>query len=386
MSRRFLLVLSLLTLSLFAAEAFVPSHVCSKCHPLIYQEYMGSMHRNASVVNDPVHAAVWNKHPLKAKGKYKCAACHSPSDTALMEALKRGEPALPKPDRVQKEEPIGCAYCHRIQKIEEREVHNVNVLEPKKRRYFAAKQGKTADKTVKFHSTSSFFGLSHKTEGSPFHVIDYTNPIFTNGEMCMGCHSHKRNKKGFAVCETKGKPGKAKKNCIECHMPQVPGSLSTITSSRTHAFHGFAGVHNGAERLAKTIGLKAYPENGRLVVTIVNEANHRLFNHPLRLGRLKVEVNRDGRALSPDPVDFYTVLGHDGKPSMPWVADQIVKSRTIEANGKTRVEIPFEIRKGDRVTVTLGYFVVNPKAAEKLGIADESLRSFRPLKSETFRF
>ena len=386
MSRPFIIFLSLLGLSLYAKETFVPSHVCSKCHPLIYQEYMGSMHRKASVTNDPVHAAVWNKHPLKTKKRYKCAACHSPSDTELTKALKKGEAAMPAQSGIQKNEPIGCAYCHRIQRIEPHKTHNINILEPKKRRYFAAKAGKTADEAVKFHSISSFFGLSRKTEGSPFHIIDYTNPFFASGEMCMGCHSHKRNKKGFAVCETKGKPEKAKKNCIECHMPQVPGSLSTITSSRTHAFHGFAGIHNGTERLAKTFGLEARPEGGRLVVTITNEANHRLFNHPLRLGRLKIEVIRGGHTFSLDPVDFYTVLGHEGKPSMPWVADQIFKARTIEANGKTRVEIPFEIRKGDRVTVTLGYFVVNPKAAKKLGIADESLRSFRPLKSETFRF
>ena len=386
MSRAISIFLSLLGLSLFAQEAFVSSHVCSKCHPLIYQEYMGSMHRNASVANDPVHAAVWKKHPLNAKKEYKCAACHSPSDTELMKALKEGEPAMPAQSGIQKNEPIGCAYCHRIQAIQPHADRNINIIDPKKRRYYSAKEGKTADEKVRFHSISSFFGLSRKTEGSPFHTIDYTNPIYTDGKVCMGCHSHKRNGKGFAICETKGKPENAKRNCIECHMPQVHGSLSTITRSRTHAYHGFAGLHNGTVHLAATIGLGARPKGDRTVVTITNEANHRLFNHPLRLGRLQIEVTRGGRTFPIDPVDFYTVLGQNGKPSMPWAADRVIAARTIEANGETEVEFPFKVQKGDRLTVTLGYFIVNPKAAKKLEITDESLKSFRRLKSQTFQF
>ena len=381
-----MLLLNLLFFSLSAATTFVSSHVCAKCHPLIYQEYMGSMHRKSSTLNDPVHAAVWAKHPLKAKKRYQCGVCHTPSDTRLISALKAGKAALPHADAIQTNEPIGCAYCHRIQKIEEHKVHNINVIEPEMRRYFAAKGGKTDEKTLKFHTVSSFFGLSKKTEGSPFHTIDYTNPIFADGRMCMGCHSHKRNKLGFAVCETKGNPTKAKKNCIQCHMPKVPGSFSTITHTKTHTFHGFAGLHNATERLAQSVKLEAKPHDDRLIVTIENQADHRLFNHPLRLGRLKVEVTRGDKSFSLDPVDFYTVLGRDGKPSMPWSATEIVKAHTIEANAKTEIELPFPVQKGDRVTVTLGYFIVNPKAAAKLGITDKSLTTFKRLKSQTFAF
>ncbi len=53
------------------------------------------------------------------------------------------------------------------------------------------------DKIVEYKKESSWFGLSTKVTGSPYHDVDYRNEIFYNGKVCMGCHSHKENSLGF---------------------------------------------------------------------------------------------------------------------------------------------------------------------------------------------
>jgi len=369
-----------------ATPAFVPSKVCSKCHPAIYKEYMGSMHRNSSVENDPVHKAVWDKHPLKAKKKYNCAVCHTPTDTKLIEAFKKGEPALPEANRIQRDEPIGCATCHRIRSIRTHVKQNQNIYNDKPKYYYAAKEGKTLKETVKFHEVSSFFGLSKTTQGSPFHTIDYSNKLFANGYICLGCHDHKRNKHDFAICDMGRKKAapSTRQNCITCHMPQVPGSLSTITETKTHAFHGFAGVHVRPDLLAEYVKIAVKPEKSGLVVTLKNEADHRLFAHPLRLGQLRVTIQRGDKTIEPEPVNFFTRLGHDGKPAMPWVATEVLRQNGIDAKETKRFLFKTALQKGDEVTVTLGYFVVNPKAAKKLGIDEEGVTRFNVLTSKTF--
>ncbi len=45
---------------------------CKACHPIIYSEFEQSMHKKSTIKDDKIHQAVWNKHPLKAKGEYKC--------------------------------------------------------------------------------------------------------------------------------------------------------------------------------------------------------------------------------------------------------------------------------------------------------------------------
>ena len=373
--------------SLFASQGFVKSKVCSKCHPLIYKEYMGSMHRNSSVANDPVHKAIWDKHPLKAKENYNCGVCHTPSDTKLIEALEKGEPALPEANEVQKNEPIGCAYCHRIQSIRTHARQNLNLLNETPKYYYAAKDGKSQEEQVEFHKTSSFFGLNRKTSGSPFHTIDYSNKLFSTGHICLGCHDHKRNKNDFAICSMNIKENDPEKhNCIVCHMPQIPGSYSTIVKSETHAYHGFAGPHVRPELLRHAVSLEATRVEGKLRIKIVNHSIHKLFTHPLRLGQLRIEIRRGDKTIEAKPVNFFTVLGHEGKPAMPWVADEVLKTNAIDASSEKVIDTDLSLKKGDHVTLTLGFHIVNPKAAKKLGIGDKDVTDFKVLKSETFLF
>ena len=77
MKKIYLLVL--LLSSLIAndkAHTFASSEDCKSCHTQIYNEFKGSMHMNSTPQKDPIHNAVWAKHPANKKmqhygcGKY----------------------------------------------------------------------------------------------------------------------------------------------------------------------------------------------------------------------------------------------------------------------------------------------------------------------------
>ncbi len=384
---RLLSLFLLVPLVLTASESFQSSKICKGCHPLIYAEYQESMHRKSSIFNDPVHRAVWEKHPLLKKKRYSCAKCHTPSDTKLMKALKSNRPALPEPNEIQKEEPIGCTYCHRIEQIERGEKSNSNTISQKERTYFAAKEGKRENRVVRYHKTSDMMGLSKKSEGSPFHVIDYSNLNFSNGKMCLGCHEYKKNGKGFIVCTMDlERSKKGKTNCITCHMPQVAGAISTLSEGGSHAYHGFSGLHNRPELLAKYIEIDVSSSDEGISVTLKNKADHTLFAHPVRVGELHTEVVRGNRRIELPTVYFYTKLGKDGKPAMPWDADSVLSQNRIEAHETFKKSFSFKTAPGDKITATLGYRIVNPKAAQKLGIEPGELTALKVLAKRTVRF
>ncbi len=64
--------------SLYATSQFETSKTCKGCHPTIYSEFYESAHRKASIFEDEIHKAIWDKHPSKAKDKYTCNECHTP--------------------------------------------------------------------------------------------------------------------------------------------------------------------------------------------------------------------------------------------------------------------------------------------------------------------
>ncbi len=69
------------------------------------------MHKKSSIKEDKVHKAIWDKHPAKAKGNYKCAKCHIPDNN-----VHNG---------------ITCVSCHSIIDIEEHPKVNKNIYETK---------------------------------------------------------------------------------------------------------------------------------------------------------------------------------------------------------------------------------------------------------------
>ena len=360
--RLFLTLIMLLSVQLFATEN---ATTCKGCHPTIYSEFQNSIHKKSSIKEDKVHRAMWDLHPAKAKGNYKCAKCHTPNNTV--------------------HEGITCVSCHTVTSIENHPTTNKNVYESKPKTLYSAEKG-SEDKKVIYQEKTSWLGMVKETTGSPYHDIDYTNKGYYTGKMCMGCHSHKQNSHNFDVCRTEIDGAKSEEsNCITCHMPKIEGSSTSIKKTKTHAYHGFAGVRNAPEMLSKHINLAFKQLTNGFEITVHNDTPHALLTHPLRVVELKTVLKRDEKRETLKTHTFIKSIGRDGKPSMPWLANQIIKDTMIKANEKRTVAFNTTLKSGDEVEVILGYRVVNTVAAKKLGLEKEKeLVEFTPLKSAYF--
>jgi len=360
-----LYILSLSTL-LFANVTDTSS--CVKCHPTIVSEFETSMHKHSSIYDDKIHKAVWDKHPAKKKDNYKCAKCHTPNAKTQEDAHKG----------------VSCITCHTIKNVETHAKSNKNIYETKAKTFYSAEIGRENEK-VKYKTISTWWGDT-TTVGSAYHDIDYTNKQFYNGEMCMGCHSHKQNSKKFMVCSTEKPDVKnTKENCITCHMPKILGSATTVRISKTHRFHGFAGSRVKPKMLSKYVKITLKREESGFSIDIKNDAPHNLLTHPLRKIQLRVTLISDSKKSQLQTHTFEKVIGHQGKPSMPWLATEVVKDTMITAKETRNVKFDNTLQVGDKVEAILGYYLVNPKALKKLDLdSQEELKKFIILKSENF--
>ena len=360
-----------LSLALFANNAvheFAPSKECASCHPKIYEEYYGSMHANSTPDKDVIHKAVWDKHPHNTKlEQYSCGKCHSPAANDLDKMLTKGEKALPDVKNETHQEAVSCAYCHRIESIEKHEQSNTNIISKDKK---------------------SYYGSTRSSLESPYHkIITKENEHFANGNVCIGCHSHNVNKSGLNLCSTNVNDQMSGANCVSCHMPKVEGSFSSIIETKQHAFHGFAGAHYNSDMLSKYVNISITRNIDNFIVNIDNRSSHALLLHPARMAVLKISVSRDAKTTELEKEIFVRVIGKDGEPAMPWMADSVIKDTMIQANEKRAVKREFKLQKGDKVDVILGWFLVNPKALESLELQNEKVATeFKVFKKESFSF
>ncbi len=353
------------------------SKICQKCHPLIYDEYTKSSHKNASVYNNPIHKAMWDKHPKNEKG-YTCAKCHTPSD---IKALQSGK--LTK-NSTQVEEAISCIYCHNIKMIEEGDESNTNVMSGKYREFYTAEKGKKGK--AEFKTVTSWFGLVKESRSSPFHKIDYSNENYYNGNVCMGCHSHTNNEHSFDITMLDAAISENDENtCITCHMPQVPGTKVTLLNTKTHAYHGIAGIYHNTKSMGNFIEFKVNKNTNGFGVKVVNKSNHALFGQVYRQGILKVEIIRDGKSIELKPFIFERILAKDGKEVMPWDADTTLKDTLIYA--KRDIIFNQALKKGDTLKLVLGVKRISESGMKKLGLKDtKDISTFKILKIQKFNF
>jgi len=363
-----LLALSALLVANDTVHKFAKSEDCKACHEQIYSEYHSSMHANATPDKDVIHNAVWAKHPKNLKfEQYTCGKCHSPAADNLDKMLSSKEKAMPDVNNSTHNEAVSCAYCHRIESIELHKKSNTNIISKSEKNYFG---------TLKEHVKSPYHGIV--TDG---------NENMRNGNVCIGCHSHKMNKSGLNVCSTNIDNQMDGTNCVSCHMPKVSGSVSEFKDTKVHAFHGFAGSHFHSEMLTKHVDISLRKEINEFIVTIDNKTTHALLLHPLRLAVLQVLVSRDGKNIKLKDELFVRVIGKDGKPAMPWAADTTLKDTMIQANEKRSIKYDFKLSKGDRVDVTLGWYLVHPKALKPLKLENEKVANkFHIFKKEHFTF
>ena len=372
--------------NLFATTQYQTSKTCKGCHPTIYDEFYSSAHRKASIFEDDIHKAIWDKHPNSKKELYNCNECHTPTDTRITNALAQGTTALPIENKIQTHEAIGCIYCHSIKDIEQHSTpYNKNILvdNNKKRPTLFAGNKDNRNGKILFKEKSSFFGMFKETSGSPYHDIDYTNKDFYTAKMCMGCHAHFENSHGQNVCSVEQNgANNEEQNCITCHMPKIQGSITTIKFTKEHRFHGFAGVRNKPKMLAKYLTFDFAKLSNGFNITVTNLATHNLLIHPLRLGKLNVQINNK----SINSVSFARILGKDGKPSMPWNATEVFKNTMLKAKESRVIKYDINVKSGDIIDIEFGYYLVNPKLHKKLNLlnSDKAIK-FYVLKTQSFK-
>ena len=202
----------------------------------------------------------------------------------------------------------------------------------------------------------------------------------------MGCHSHKQNEHKFDVCRTEEAGAQNKKeNCITCHMPKILGTATTVRLSEKHAYHGFAGARVGASMLSKYVEFDFKKGANGFDVTLHNKAPHDLMSHPLRVVQLRATLIRGSKHTKLETHSFVRAIGHEGKPTLPWLATEIVKDNMIKANEKRVIAFDQVLQSGDKVEVVLGFYVVNPKVLKKLNLQDDKeLSAFTVLKGQHF--
>lgn len=382
---KIVLFLTFAILNLFANE-FIKSNTCKGCHPLIYSEFYESSHRKSSIYEDPIHKAIWDLHPNKKDEKYTCAKCHTPTDLELLNNIKNGKKALPKNNEIQTKEAISCAYCHSIKDIKEHSKVNDNVITLREKVFYSANKENRKVENKEFKDEVSFFGMMKKKSGSPFHKIDYSNKGFYTGKMCMGCHSHLQNENNFDLCRVDMKGAQDEEtNCITCHMPKIKGSATSIKITKTHTFHGFASGSKNKDMLSKYIKIKFKQKKEFFEISIKNESSHNLFLQPLRVAQLRVNILRGKETIKLPIKSFVRIIGKDGKPTMPWLANSEVKNNMIKANERRVIKYDFKLKKEDQIEVVFGYYKVNPKMIKKLKLENhKESTKFNVLKSEFY--
>ena len=168
----------------------------------------------------------------------------------------------------------------------------------------------------------------------------------------------------------------SKETCISCHMPKIQGSFVNLKNTKTHAFHGIS-IHNmDASLLSKHIKLSLRQTKKGFEVSIENKANHTLFVQPLRLNQLRISLEKEEKTIHLETKNFMRIIGKNGKPAMPWVADSELKNTLIKAHEVRKVTYDTPLEKGDAVVIEFGYYLVNPKAAKILEITDKGLTEF----------
>jgi len=361
-----ILVLSTLSVLLCAQAKFEPSQTCKSCHPTIYNEFQSTQHTKASIFDDEIHAAVWKKHPKNTKmSSYACAKCHTPAASNYEGLIKKHNSVVPDINNTTHTEGISCAYCHRIEAIEPGKISNTNIIAKEKKAYFGS---------LKSHIESTF------------HKIKTDSKHFNSGNVCVGCHSHKKNKYDINVCSTNIDNELDGANCVSCHMPKIEGSVSNIRETKEHAFHGFPGTHTHQNMLTQYVDLGLKQNNKTFTITIDNKSSHALSLHPMRMMQLRVSIMRKGKTIELEPKNFARVIGANGKGTPPWLAREIVKDNSIKAHEKKVSTYQYILQKGDILEVTIGYYLVNPKMLKSLDLEkSEVATKFHHFKTEKFK-
>ncbi len=296
-----------MTASLFSAENFKPAASCSECHEKTYQDWLSSMHAQATPQKDPLFKGMYELAVKDSKGKLKtkCVICHMPFSSVFQSI---------EADNIFNQEGVTCQFCHGIGEIIG---------------FHSANDVKIELDTIYSHQPA-LDNDAHRTAHREY---------YQKSEFCLPCHAEMKNPADIEVCSTGNEwrqyYEKTKKDCQDCHMPQSTGSAS----------HRFPGAHQN-QFLSNFIDIRLQydKEKQTIQVTLINNgAGHELpTGTPLRMISLKlVAFNKEGAIIwenwKENPIQedksalFMRILGdaEGNGPVPPWKATQTLYNRRL---------------------------------------------------------
>lgn len=324
-----------------AALHDVSSSTCGQCHKTIYGQWQGSMHAQASALEDPIHGAFYRNvigDPTQEgvtdkKGNYPvCLKCHAPN-AAMSKRTKLD--ALPAYN-----EGVNCVFCHTITAFkgtdradgklqlgtDAYEVSPVSLQGSSGRAFTTAPAGDPANPiTPLFH---------------PLPMNGSNAALFKSSDVCMGCHDRRNNFHGVPLCATGTEVAESRNfvPCQSCHMPVIDGVSD----------HSMLGGHNrDMVRKALIMKMDAKTEGDAIQVRvdISNKLPHSFpTGAPFRNAYLKLTAYaEDGTVLwqnygkhpmeeDPQAMFMYKLGDDEGKPALPPMAKTVIEDSRLKAD------------------------------------------------------
>ncbi len=356
---KFLLFIAIIFSSLLSAK-YLTNESCKECHEDIYYEYQSSYH-SKTYFNDELHRKVADKISTKT---YDCAVCHMPGADNINDLIV-GK-ARPSEHRVKQTDAIGCFYCHQIGFVKQAHDKNINFLSKKPEGF-----------------KPSMFGSLENPDDSDKHEM-LNNPIYKKN-VCLGCHSHKRNAHGVIVFNAM-EDNQDSTGCIKCHMPYTPGGVEKTNKKGRdeHRSHDFPGIHN-MELIKEGIDISLIVKDNKVEVTLKNKMPHPLIIQASRLKYLQLTLIRDSKVIWKNFKDspredkqgaFVTDFldENDKFVSIPAFAFKRGFINNLKAKEERTLEYTMpSIEKGDTIEASMYVVLTKPSCLDELDLKDPLL-------------
>lgn len=373
MLKNLLLLFLLIFLSFTTLNSkYLGSKSCNECHPKIYEEHMLSMHSKSSIYKDEIHTKLKEKISPR---KYECALCHTPAVSNLRNLIT-GK-SQPNEFDKQLQDGVSCFYCHQINKVLYTQHKGIN---------FSSYKGEPKP---------TFFGNLKNPEDSDKHKSSSEHIIFSNSQVCMGCHAYKKNSNDVEICNTLVEYKKTS-DCISCHMPKKKGNGPTKLNAKQrneYTTHKFLGIHSPT-MVKKAVELKlSQVDNNSFALSIKNKMGHAIITQPMRLKFVKTQILRDGKTVwsnfkklpLEDKAATFAVIFKDRNEdsTFPPYAVGYKYNNNIDSEKVKKIVYNVKLNKGDIIKSTWISYIIAPDIAKKLDIKTEEL--IKPIIGQTIQ-
>ncbi len=343
-------------------DGLTKSAVCGECHQAIHAVWQHSLHANAwtnGVFQAGYHRAVESYGAEEAR---MCLSCHAPTvrhtkDYQVKEAITA--------------EGVTCDFCHSVKSVE---------------------LGDHAD-PIRLDVGKVKYGPLRHAQSPAHKIVD--SQLHTRSEFCAGCHEY-RNRHGLTVLGTYSEwktssYAKRGRQCQDCHMPLVPGSVVALTVKRDTPksvnLHDVSGSHD-LERVRKAVKLKLegtewFDKRVWVYLRVSNEGSGHCFPTGLPMHRavLEVVLREGNKEVDRREIPFERVLADkEGRPirrehEVFLNATQVRSDTRLQPDEARQIEVAFRDITASKLSVSVSLFY--EYSTETL-VVEEGQKRFEP--------